>query len=120
MEKVRYLRRRSYGFEYEPNKAMKRAGFCFEALGKDEAEAVRRAKEINDEWDDYRKNERPFIANVEKGDINWLIDKFQRDQTWYLSKARPTRDEYDLSFKIIGALYGPIKVKFLEVRKSVV
>lgn len=100
---------------YKPSKAMRDRGYFNEPLGVDEAAAIRRAEELNAQWDRDRAATAPEpVRNVEAGDVAWLIDRFLMDPTWYKARADRTREQIEWAFKQIGAVFGEIRVRDIQ------
>lgn len=114
---MRYALKKPSGYYFNPSRAMRKAGFRSCPLGKDPDAAAEKLAELIAEWEAVQeKLASPEIVEPSRGDFLWLVDRFQRDPTWYNAKARATREEMDYAFNIILNVLGPTIVRKLERR----
>ena len=117
MIKIRHLVEKNGRFFFQPTKAMRAAGFSNTPLGNDENEAQRYVEAQNTEWDSIRdKMRNDPMPEMARSDFDWLINKFQKDPTWFGKKAKRTQQEIDYCFRIIAAQFGPHAVRIIERR----
>lgn len=99
-------------FHFKPSKSMRAAGWVGEALGTDEAKARARVELLNARWDKERASPEPeLVRNIEAGTMEWLIDRFQKDPTWYKARAERTREQMDWAFALINEVFGKVPVR---------
>ena len=118
MKKIRHLvSREDHGFYWQITPAMKKAGFRAHNLGKDRIAAEIKAEELNREWDEYKQAGEP-LEQMTKGDFNSLINRFQKNPTFYGEKSKKYKEELDCEFRLISGKIGAAKVNALR-RKHV-
>jgi hypothetical protein len=115
-EKVPYLVSKSTGYHWQPSKKMRGLGFDPEPLGKDVGAAVIRARELNQAWKNYRKNDGP--AGPARNTLAWVIKQYE-DDDWYKDLRDKTKLEYDWGIRQI--LKAPMAKHQIDIitRKSV-
>jgi integrase len=113
MKKVKSLYQRGGNWYFEPSKAMRRVGFSGKAFGNDYNVARDYVLEQLETWDKIKAG-REGVEVVEGGSVDWLIDRFQKDPTWYKAKAPRTREEMDFVFNIVSKYFGPTPVKAMQ------
>ena len=114
--RVRRMVERGGKFYYQASPAMRAVGIFSEALGADMGAAVARAEELNAAWDAVRRGEEKTPPRAAVGSTTWLMDRFQKDQVFYLSKNSRTRDEIGYAFRVIEPVFGDVLVKHIERR----
>jgi len=95
-------------YRFEPSQAMRRAGFRGKVLGYNRKVASALVDEFNAEWDTVRAL--PTV-DAPKGNINWLIARFEKDPTWYGAKEKRTQEEIDFAFRLFSAQLGQAPIK---------
>jgi integrase len=94
---------------------MRAGGYRNEPLGTDEAAAIKRVQELNAQWDKERGAAPPEPAyNTKAGTVEWLVERFQMDPTWYKARADRTREQIEWAFKRITAVFGKIRVHDIQ------
>lgn len=115
---IRHLRQIKGRWYFQPSRSMIKAGFRRCALGNDKTTAASYVQTQNAEWDEIRQQEAEPAIPATMGDFNWLINRFQKDPTWYASKSLPTQSEMDYAFKFIADEWGTIRVRILQRRHA--
>jgi site-specific recombinase XerD len=105
MDRIRYLKKRSSGYCWTPSPTMMAAGFYFEALGKDQAKAEARARQLNAEWDKIKEGLKG--ETVQRQTVAWLIRKYERSD-WYGVLTDRTKDEVDRHLARITEAIGTV------------
>jgi integrase len=105
-------------FYFRATKAMRQIGIFNEPLGEDRKDAVARALFLNDEWDRLRAASKVEPIEHSSGGFTDLIDRFQKDPTWYGDRAPATREEMDYVFKIVAQIMGQYPVRIMQRRHS--
>lgn len=96
---------------FKPSKLMRSGGYRNEPLGTDEAAAIKRVQELNAQWDKERSAAPPEPAyNTKAGTVEWLVERFRMDPTWYKARADRTREQIEWAFKQMTAVFGEIRV----------
>jgi len=112
MEKPRYTTQRKGGWYWEPTKAMRATGLVAQALGKDRAEAFRKAEELNATWDEMRRAEERIDEGIFT--VGRLLKSFEKDPAYYGALAPRTKQEVDYAFKVVHEIFGDVPVKSLR------
>ena len=115
MRKIRHLVEQSGRFSFKPSRMMRAAGFSGKEFGTDRNQAVEYVETQNAEWDRIRKTITTPETTI-PGTFSDLIDRFEKDPTWYGKKAHATRDEIDYAFRIIREVLGHHPVRLIERR----
>lgn len=117
MKKERYVRLISGRYYWRPTPEMKAAGFFDEGLGADLAAANARAAVLNAAWDAERDGTASAAINkIEAGTFNALFAAFQKDATWYRSRAIRTREGIDRAFRRLAPIIGSARVAAFKAR----
>lgn len=104
--KIRHLVRKGAGWYWQPSRTALAAGFRAEALGRNQAEAIRRAEELNAALDAERQDDMP----ARKDTVAWLIGRYRADHA-YTSKAPKTRRGYDQCLDLIERFCGDFRIE---------
>ncbi len=114
--KIRHLRKKGKYYYFEATPKMKDMGVSSENLGINKHKAIIRAETLNDAWDDIRSSEKDQEKTklLKVGTIGWLINRFQKDRSFYLSKASGTQKEIDFCFGYILPIFGDVNIKAIE------
>ncbi len=113
--KVRHLVEQNGTYSFKPSRMMRAAGFGGKQFGSDLQAATAYIEAQNAEWDRIR-NQTADPETVITGTFATLIDRFEKDPTWYGKKAQATREEIDYAFRFIRERLGHLTVRLIERR----
>ena len=102
---VPYLRRTRSGYYWEPSRRLKALGMKPRALGPDDAQAIRMAKELNAELAKLLRGEPVSDGTVKPGTIAAVIKKYQQSRKWQ-RLAPKTRRGYRQCLQRIETKWG--------------
>ncbi|MBF0358992.1 MAG: tyrosine-type recombinase/integrase [Magnetococcales bacterium] len=106
---MKHISKKGERYYFNPSGTMRKHGYGSIPLGTDYHIARKKIEKLVEEWERI-KNTGPDILEPVKGDFNWLIDRFQKDPTWYKAKAPRTREEMDYVFNILAEIIGTHRV----------
>ena len=116
--KIRHLIENVSGYYFQPSAAMRRGGFRAEALGKDMAQALARAEELNSQWDRVRAgDDTASPALPAKGTMDRFIHDLKSSRQ-YLDKSVRRQEEVDESAKIIAKVFGPSQLRAITPERA--
>lgn len=93
-------------YYWQPSKAAKAAGFEARALGEALDAAVRKAENLNAQWDAWRRGEES--ARFEIGDMDWLVAWFQTSAQ-FRTKTKGTQKVYRWASNFLDRWWeGPV------------
>lgn len=115
--RVRHLVEQPNGaFYYQATKPMRAAGMVSEPLGRDRSHAVKRAEDLNKDWDLRRKGEdvRPAVA---RGTMLWLVRHYEGADEYKILRGK-TLKSVDPALAVIVKRLGDVRASAIE-RKHV-
>lgn len=113
---IRHLREKKGGFYWEPSASLKRLGYYSHPLGKNIAEAIKRAEHWNREADKTRKTLSEPDPNY--GTLSWVIPRYKKSSRFKKLRAS-TQKGYKVHLDIIEKFAGDkhprkLKAKLVE------
>ncbi len=102
------------GWRFKATPDMRKAGIYSEELPDNFEQACKRSQTLNQDWADARKVDASMPPA--RGDIAWLIGRFEKDPEFYLSKSPRTQEEIDYAFALVNNTFGDIPVRYIERR----
>lgn len=100
-----YVVRHGRGY-WQPNKAMREAGFRLVRCGADGPEARRIAMEWSSRWDAHRKGGEQG-ARIVPGSLQEAFTRYKRTAEW-AGRAASTKAEWEAAWRRIGPVFGPM------------
>jgi integrase len=114
---IPYLRRKPSGWYWEPSRKLKGLGFRPIALGIDEVEAIRRAKDLNARvWGEAARE--PYQPPVRKETIAWIIKHCYLPSEQFTELAEKTKVGYKRALLQIERWAGDQPVRAVS-RKAI-
>lgn len=115
MGNIPYLRKRRYGWYWEPGKHVRALGFAILPLGKDEEAARQKAVEANKQVEAERQKIAAAAVGSEPGSVGELIDAYLDSEEF--SEIRPkTQESYRYCLKALGSWAGDFQVDDVDAK----
>ena len=113
---IRHLREKKGGFYWEPSASLKKAGYFSQPLGKNIAEAIKKAEHWNRDADKTRKSLTEPDPNY--GTIAWVIRQYKKSSRFKKLRAS-TQKGYKVHMDVIEKFAGDkhprkLKAKLVE------
>lgn len=109
---MRHLVEKPSGYFFQATKAMREAGMSSEPLGTNKPSAIRRAEQLNDQWDEIRKGQSTVSNEPVRGTISHLIWRLRKSAEWR-DKNHRTTEEIEYALTVIEPLFGETHVRLV-------